>query len=203
MLQDRGRREFFLAVLRSPFVQGVLKELIALSRHGRKQMEWSEIAAKYELSATEASLSAFARALVREHQSRSTDERHLEVVRLVLSDIFLKAIGNDLAVFQRTSPATLAARFDIKVLTSVSGYYLSGLMRHVVRKDIMEISPELQISMDTASREIADGWYERFEVNYIKQRGNKREDLLAVIADNYHEFASVELPTKAPTKVAK
>jgi hypothetical protein len=203
MLQDRGRREFFLTVLRSPFVQGVLKDLIALSRQVRSQVKWSAIAAKYQLNVAEASLSALARALVREHQSRSIDERHLEIVRLVLSDIFLKAVGNDLAVFQRTTPDKLAARFDTKVLASISGYYLSGLMRRVVRKDIMEMSPELQISMETASREIADGWYERFEVNYIKRHGKKREDLLAVIADNYHEFAFAELPTKAPTKVAK
>jgi hypothetical protein len=203
MLQDRGRREFFLGVLNSPFVQGVFEDLLALSREVVKEVDWSAIAAKYQLNAAEASLSAYARALVRQHQSRSTDERHLEIVRLVLSDIFLKAVGNDLALFQRTTPVALAAKFDIKVLASISGFYLSGLMRRVVRKDIMEMSPEMQISMETASHEIADGWYERFEVNYMKQGGKRREDLLAVIADNYPEFASVEPPTRVPAKVPK
>jgi hypothetical protein len=190
-LQDPGRRDFFIGVLRSPFVQAVLDDLLDLALVNAKAVDWKTIASRYDLDPQLPTLAALVRALLRKHQGRSTDERHLEAVRNTLSDIFLGAIGNDTVRYIRMTPAEFEARFNKSVFPSISGYFLSALMRRAVRVDLGDLNPTVALSMETASREIADGWYEHFEIGYFN-KGRKRRDVLAVIADNYSEFAGLQ-----------
>jgi hypothetical protein len=197
-LQDPGRRDFFIGVLRSPFVQAVFDDLLDLARDNAKAVDWKTIASRYDLDPQLANLAALVRALLRKHQGRSTDERHLEAVRNSLSDLFLGAIGNDTVRYVRMTPAEFEARFDNSIFPSISGYFLSALMRRAVRLDLGDLKPDVAVSMETASREIADGWYQHFETSYFN-KGSKRRDVLAVIADNYSDFAGL----RTAGKVAK
>ncbi|RWP58613.1 hypothetical protein [Mesorhizobium sp.] len=189
LLQDRGRRDYFIGTLTSPVVQGVFNDLLATAPKPDTPIDWISAAARYRLDAATTPLAALARAIVREHRKPPADERHVEVVRLVLADIFLKAVNNDLGRYQNTALANLGEGFDAAVLRSVSGHYLAGLMRRVVRQDLMELSTEMQISMETASYNIADAWYARFENDYFE--GRRRADVLNVIATNYADFAQI------------
>lgn len=189
MIQDRGRKTFFIEVLKSPFINGLLNDLLALDRDLDGRFNWRVVARLYDLDSQRASLSALLRAMIATHRSRAADERHVEIGRRAVSDILLKAIGNDLDAYLHMSPDVLAQRFNMDFLHSTCGHLLSGLMRHAVLRDVVNLSEATQVSMETASLEIADVWYTQFRAKFY---GNaiRNRNILNVIAEHYDEFAS-------------
>lgn len=193
MLQDTGRAAFFSALLGSSFINGLFVDLLALSDSLSTGFDWNHVATTYNLETNEASLGALLRALVARHRSRSNDERYVEIGRRAVSDLLLKAIDNDLQLFVRASPEQLNEKFNVDVLKTTCGHFLSGLIHYSVLRDVMQISAATQLSMETASREFADAWFARFTAHY-RSKNNSNRDFLRTISAHYGEFVSPEQP---------
>ena len=193
MLQDPGRAAFLSSLLGSPFINGLFTDLLTLSDGLSSGFDWNHVATAYNLDKDEASLGALLRALVAKYRSRSNDERYIEIGRRAVSDLLLKAIDNDLRLFMRASPEQLNGKFKVDILRKTCGYFLSGLIHNSVLSDVMKMSEETQLSMDTTSREFADAWFDRFTAHYRSENCTNR-DFLETISAHYREFVSPEQP---------
>jgi hypothetical protein len=190
-LQTPVRRRYLQELLSDPFVDGVYRALFEISPTLGSPADPSRLGLGLGLQQSTFTLAEVVAALVNRHKSREVDERYVEITRRALTDLFLEAVDNDYRAYSQ-QPARSIAKFDHRPFQRLCGHFLSSVIREVVRRDVLGLSQQAQSSVQQATREIADRWFEIFESKFHDGKSVRHRDMLHVIAQNYSMFSRSE-----------
>lgn len=189
-LQMPVRQRHLKQIVSDPFVDGVFRSLFEMSEKLGAPADPSRLGPVLGLQ-DKFTLANVVTALVDRRASREVDERYVDISRRALTDIFLATVNNDHQAYAQRPVASIP-KFDPRPFKSLSGYFLSTIIREVVRRDVLELSDRAQASVQQATREIADRWIDIFRSKYRDGKSVRHRDMLEVIAQNYSKFAKSE-----------
>jgi hypothetical protein len=190
-LQTPVRRRYLQEILSDPFVDGIFRALFEISQTLGTPADPSRLGPGLGLQQSTFTLAAVVAALVNRHKSREVDERYMEITRCALADLFLEAVDNDYRAYAQ-QPAGSIAKFNRRPFQSLCGHFLSSIIREIVRRDVLGLSQQAQASVQQATREIANRWFDIFESKYYDGKSVRYRDMLQVIAQNYPMFSRSE-----------
>lgn len=188
-LQNPVRQRHLKQIVSDPFVDGVYRSLFELSDKLDTPAAPSRLAAALGLPPNQLTLAKIVAALVDRRASREVDERYVEITSCALADIFLATVDNDFRSYAQLNVGSIP-KFDPRPLQSLSGFFLSRVIREVVRRDVLGLSDQAQASVQQATREIADRWIDIFQSKYRDGKSIRHRDMLQVIAQNYSKFSN-------------
>jgi len=190
-LQSPVRQRYVREILSDPFVDGLFRDLFDTAPALGSPPDPSRLGSGLGLQPSTFTLAQVVAALVNRRKSREVDERYLEITRCALSDIFLMTVDNNYRAYAQLPARSLPA-FDTRPFQSICGHFLSSVIREVVRRDVLELSPDAQASVQQATREIADRWVDIFERKFHDGKSVRHRDMLKMITQNYPTFSRSE-----------
>jgi hypothetical protein len=193
LLKDRGRRTHIQALLSDPFTNGVLSDLVGIERKVEGNTPWVDIARSFDLPGDRATMRQIADAVLDRNykaQHFSTDERYVDAVSRVISELLLESVGQNHRIFSTGSVQAIERSLNRAYFANTSAHFIGKLIAFTIKADTVHDLGASNASISRAAESVADAIYGRFARKFLDVGKAKREDVLRIISENFNDLVS-------------
>ena len=188
LLRDRARAATMRDLFASPYVDGLLQDLLDIREMLTSGRSWVDVLNSYGVSPGPGCIEALCAAREKdwlESQKYDVDERFIERGSVAFRDFMTDAVDGNLEVAVYGDAAAVQEVLKTDCFeNAIDGYLTSILTRSLEADCYLDLGSSVQ-DLRSASRLLAQAAYDRFYRKHVQNGAARSRDFLRICAENY------------------